>query len=270
MKKKQSEVINGSYINDGWEGQLLRNTNILSSAWSIQEIFRMLYAKKVIHENENINKVLDIGCSDGVFMQVYAGLARDFGHKTLEYVGVDMRQSALDKLDEIKEGFGKAQADLISTAVVDYTDKDDVKAFIKEYGKFDCVIAFEVIEHFDRSLADNFLKYINKSLNDEGLLIISTPVHHIEGEEMYYGDSHAHEFMYNDLLEVVGQEFEILHVVGNHGKAKSLKAKLKGTEFESTYKRLLKETKMNNYVNSLFLMLYPELCEGVIIVGKKR
>jgi SAM-dependent methyltransferase len=48
-----------------------------------------------------------------------------------------------------------------------------------EYGyesKFDAVVSFETIEHMDEAAGDEFLKKIKKSLKQNGILIMSTPI----------------------------------------------------------------------------------------------
>lgn len=124
MSKKQ--IVEDCYINDGWEGLIEKSTNMFSSSWTFQELLRMLYGK-AITDSVDGKKVLDIGGSDGMFLYTYQKMARGFGNKILYYVNVDMRQDALDKLNEKRDSkfYGPSQSKSIFTENINFLNNAD-------------------------------------------------------------------------------------------------------------------------------------------------
>lgn len=271
--KSKAIIKKGCYLNDGWENTLLTSPNLLSSKWMIETIFRFLIAKSYFETIEKgKNKILDIGCSDGAFLQIYEKLARGPSNKKLKYLGVDMRGEALDKLQEyVKNNFNENVQKRIRTENINFIDKKQVIALKKKYKQFDCILALEIIEHVERDKGVIFIDNCSTMLADRGSLILSTPIHQKAGEELYYPCSHPYEYEYDELKHMLNDKFEIVQMLSGRTKANLLKNELKHhPEVYKFYKQLIKSTKQGSWINSLFATQFPRISENIIFICKKR
>jgi 2-polyprenyl-3-methyl-5-hydroxy-6-metoxy-1,4-benzoquinol methylase len=273
-QQKEAEVINGSYAKDGSE-MILKGANILSSSSSVAYSHRLLIATKylnLVSTKENIAKVLDIGCSNGGLLQMQQTLARDFNTKTLHYVGVDIREKPLLELRRFSDAvLSERQRKMVFEKMGDICDIEFVKSIYKEHGKFDFVSAMEVIEHIPVECVSKFLKNIFRLLNDNGTLVVSTPIHFKE-EPMFYPSDHVKEYTRNEMREMLEEYFEIESEIGCFVDSKILKQILKsGSESVwNLYKSLTDTTKMNSIINNIFGMAYPTSCKSMIFVCKRN
>ena len=258
-------------LNDGFEHADMRKVvNLLSSSWNVADLTRMMYASKFINMigKDTVN-VLDIGCSSDRLLQVQQTMTRSPGTKKIKYVGVDMRESSLKKvLSFAKENLSKEAAERVSTETSNITEQSECKYLLKKYGKFDVIALFEVFEHLPNGSQKNVLKYIDKLLDENGVLLLSTPVHYVE-EDMYWPNDHEKEFMFEELKQILSEQFEITNVCGNHVDANKLKQMLNGRDKE-IYNQLLKVSKNGVWLNEIFGSVYKECCKGCIFVCKKR
>ncbi len=101
--------------------------------------------------SENRGKILDIGCSTGLFLKI----ARDTGW---EVYGNDVDE---DKIKYAKENYG---LDVQCRELTETKFPDDY---------FDVVTLFDSLEHMTEPL--NTLKEISRILNRNGILLLSTP-----------------------------------------------------------------------------------------------
>ena len=108
--------------------------------------------EKVLKEG---NSLLDIGCSNGRFMQI---LQKKFQDKRLKLQGIDFSKSEI--IEAKKFGLDVRQMNI----------EDGIKFGDK---KFDAVYAGEIIEHLYNP--DFFLSESNRILKNGGYLIFSTP-----------------------------------------------------------------------------------------------
>lgn len=260
-------------LNDGFEHTDIRKVvNLVSSNWNVADLTRFMYGSKIINSiAKDEVKVLDIGCSSGRLLQVQQCFARTPGTKKIQYVGVDMRESSLKKVRNFAdENLSKEARERVFTESLNITEQGDCKELIKRYGKFDVVVLFEVFEHLPAGEQEKTLKYISKLLNDNGILILSTPVHFVE-ESMYWPDDHEKEFMYEELKELLEQYFVIVYSCGNHIDANKLKKRLKEEpETYELYKDLLNKSKNGVWLNEIFGTKYQDCCKGHIFTCKKK
>lgn len=101
--------------------------------------------------SENRGKILDIGCSTGLFLKI----ARDVDW---EVYGNDIDE---DKIKYAKENYG---LDVQCRELIETKFPDDY---------FDVVTLFDSLEHMTEPL--NTLKEISRILNQNGILLLSTP-----------------------------------------------------------------------------------------------
>ena len=113
---------------------------------------RYLWSAVKIKEGD---RVLDIACGVGYGSKILAKCS-----KTKEVIAVDRSKKAIN---QAKKYFWHKK--------IKYISKDIFKSDLE--GKFDFICSFETLEH----LRDDkgFLKKLRQLLNDEGLLLISTP-----------------------------------------------------------------------------------------------
>ena len=145
--------------------------------------FRWGFASNFINKDTT---VLDVGC--GQEMPMIKCLGRSVGTLPKHIVGVD--------LNKIKKPFKSKW----STIIDEFNVITDWKKLLRKFGKFDVITNFEVIEHMQKSHGNTLLKAFYKLLNDNGILIISTPVYN--GRRM--AANHIHEYEEKELSD----EFE--------------------------------------------------------------
>ena len=131
--------------------------------------------------------VLDAACGSGYGSALLAGSAA-------QVTGVDI---ALDAVEYARLHYasGKAQ----------FTQADCLKLPFPS-GRFDLVVAFEIVEHLQD--ADGFLCELRRVLSPSGLAIISTP------NRLYYTEDrgavnpfHEREFSYSEFAELMSRTF---------------------------------------------------------------
>ncbi len=150
-----------------------------------------------------VKNVLDVGCGPG-FDAVF------FRENGLNVDACDVSKKAIEYAKKENPGPKYFQWD---------TEKEPMKA------KFDGIYSFEVIEHvFDY---DSFLSNLNKSLNDGGILVLSTPnvlaprnrIKLMLGNDYWFADKyHVHFFSPHTMrVALERNRFEILELT-SHGK----------------------------------------------------
>ena len=150
-------------------------------------------------------KILDIGCGAGT-IDFY------FANKGYEITGIDISDRAISSSIETAKKLGLKN---VSFRVVDFP-KDKVT------GKFDFVIFSEVIEHLeDDKIA---LTEINKLLNPQGILFLSTPsinapLHRLGLTKKFDKEvGHLRRYEKKQLLNILESAgFKVLEIKKNEG-----------------------------------------------------
>ena len=157
---------------------------------------RYLCRKKLIKDtlnNVNPEKTLEIGFGNG---ELITSLSRKYNVK-----GIDFSKEAFLRLDEITKKKGM-------NLDIENASSEDL---IKRNESFDCVMAFEVLEHIEEDM--NELKKWNTLLKEKGYLLISVPAHMKMwgGNDDYAG--HLRRYERKELSQkVVDAGFEVLFI----------------------------------------------------------
>jgi len=132
--------------------------------------------------------IIDLGCGTGDDLLFYAAE----GYSNVYGVDVSSSQVAITK-----------------NHPVTVLEGDMFEVLKKSEDKFDCVSAFDVIEHLTKDEVIEFLETVFSSLNDKGDLILRTPnASSLFASELRYGDF-THELAFTPyvlagLLKMVG------------------------------------------------------------------
>jgi SAM-dependent methyltransferase len=134
-------------------------------------------------------EVLDAGCGVGY------GLALLAERDPARLVGVDVAAEALERA-------GGAPAELVQA---------DLRELPLESDSFDVVVCFEVIEHVEGH--ERVLDELRRVLRPGGTLLISSP-----NRDVYAPGNphHVHEFLPDELREVLAMRFDHVALYGQH------------------------------------------------------
>ncbi|MFH1224991.1 MAG: class I SAM-dependent methyltransferase [Candidatus Diapherotrites archaeon] len=152
----------------------------------IEYLARIEFVKKIV-EKTGAKKVLDAGCGDGRFIY-------EMKNKGIELVGVDFSEKAI--------GFAKAfnpEAKFIACDLKNLQFKRE----------FDCAVCIETFEHIGSADLQTVLKKLNKSLKDNGVLVLTVPT---LSQELPNG--HYQHFSEESLIKTFGGEFEVAAIYG--------------------------------------------------------
>ena len=129
--------------------------NLLNSPRHLLFSFsRYKFAARLIGEFPKVN-VLELGCNEGLGTLL---LAEDSHNVT----GVDFDEDAIQ--------WAKSNLEKKDNIVFKYDD------FLgKTYGKYDVVVALDVVEHIPKEREIDFFRTVVSNLNDDGYSIIGTP-----------------------------------------------------------------------------------------------
>lgn len=137
---------------------------------------RAILARQKIKNN---NKVLDIGCGDGI----YSGIFYSIKARKVDAIDIDGVS-----IKHAQKYYSKKNVKFINAGVQDW---------LKTKRKYDAIFMFAVIEHFEPQEGLKILKSIKKSLNKDGVFFGSTPMFKDEGA---YNFEHKNEFHSKEAL----------------------------------------------------------------------
>tara|TARA_B100000073_G_C23579931_1_gene511802 strand:+ start:108 stop:743 length:636 start_codon:yes stop_codon:yes gene_type:complete len=126
------------------------NNNTVHHKYLIKSIEKILK-----NQDTTSSELLDIGCGNGF-------LTKNISKYFKSTIGIDLSDTGIE------------QAQKFSNEKLQFK-KISLDQMIKEGKRFKFISSFEVIEH--QYLPDDFLNQINKILEDDGKLLISTPYH---------------------------------------------------------------------------------------------
>lgn len=197
----------------------------------IVERKRLKYFKKYLNRNDQKINILDIGCGLGYFLNLCDGI----GWQTF---GVDISTYAIAYAGK----YTKAKLDIINI-------KNDKLPYENDF--FDVITCFDVVEHLEN---DNIIfKEINRVLNKEGLLIISTP----DGKSPYdREETHINIYTKNELaIELEQHNFKILNLFENRGYTERIIP--------------LRRFRFFNWLNQRLCDIFGRYVREVVIIAKK-
>jgi 2-polyprenyl-3-methyl-5-hydroxy-6-metoxy-1,4-benzoquinol methylase len=132
-------------------------------------------------------RVMDVGCSEGLGTVILAEAAR-------ECVGVDLDADAI--------------AHAARTLATDTLSFHCADALEKPFGEFDAITSFDVIEHIFPDNADRFVSVLAESLSDDGLLIVGTPnITSDQYASVHTRAGHVNLYSMERLREALAQHF---------------------------------------------------------------
>ncbi len=144
-----------------------------------------------IRDNVMGNKVLDIGCSQGIGPILLGRLGK-------QVTGVDISQKAVDEANKALE---KEESTVKENV---HFKKSDFLAYDANKEQFDTITITEVLEHLVNP--EDFIEKAKDLLVDNGTLIITVPFginDHIDHKKTYY---------FHDLYQMLYRDFDIKDV----------------------------------------------------------
>jgi len=150
--QKEGNVMLGPHTSFQWNNS---RRHLLFTAARYK--FAMKMIGNIYEPNEKL--ILDLGCSDGFGTYYVAEFAK--------YVlGIDFDQEAISF----------AQAEKNSTFPKDVKVEFKLDNFLnKQYGSFDGVVSFDVIEHIYPEHESDFMSTVLMNLKDSGTFVLGTP-----------------------------------------------------------------------------------------------
>lgn len=215
----------------------------------IAHCLRWNYVLKVMKRGMS---VLDLGCGDGMLSQVlYANK-----YKPKLYVGLDIRQSMVEKMMKRPANFSKIGiCNDIRTGTIGHAD-GNFKGF------FDLVVCFELIEHFEEKYLDHVLQEIGLVLKPStGLLMLSTPNY----DGVHKAGNHIHEYTERELEEAFRENYYVIEKkIGTFASQKDIVPAMSVYE-RSVFERL-RPWMDSNILSVIFASLHPSQSRNILWV----
>ena len=159
--------------------------------------------EKVLKYLKDGQKILEIGCNKGYGLYFIAN-----NLPNPQVVGADINKEFIE--------FCRRTWNLknLEFEITDILNPKDVGEIKKEYGKFDAVLCFEVLEHIPPNKTTDFLRNIRQLIEEDGLLFLSTPNKRVYDIDAYTED-HINEMEYEVLTELLEKnDFKIISTFG--------------------------------------------------------
>ena len=133
--------------------------------------------------------VVDIASGEGYGTNILA-------KEALSIIGFDISKDAVENASR------KYVRDNLRYAV------GDVAQIPLEDNSVDVIVSFETIEHVDENKQKKFLKEAKRILNQDGILVISTPNKKIYSDKYnYHNEYHIKEFYRQEFIDFIQEEF---------------------------------------------------------------
>lgn len=250
---------------------LFYNIN-LASTWEVYYYLRFAQIAKLYQSLPKLaNRILDIGCSTGKFIRFYQEHFRSPSFKNPDYTGIDYNQKFISKAINWLETH-KTRQFYSSTKFVKADITNDL--IWDSIGKYDCILALEVLEHIDKTSEQFVVNNLYSKLDDNGLCFISTPVHYKDSEPIFRktADVHDREYTYQEFTQLVQSKFRVIDTFGCSMEASDFRKMLKSTE-SGKYYSLYQEFRERHIPSSILIPIFDILLnknpEQLVLVCRK-
>lgn len=217
----------------------------------------------IVKEAKIGESIVDFGCGVGNLLEV---LYRNM-FKQKEYIGIDIRKSAINKAIEKYANIPWAHfyvADLV---------KNDF-----DFSKFnaDKVCAFEVLEHVGKQNAHAFLKNFKACGKTDATYYLSTPnydprvgaaAHHTYDS----GDGRGvavQEFTHEELEGILSQHFDIVKKFGTFASARDYKPLM--SDWQLKMFETLKDYYDTHLLSNIMAPMFPDVSRNTLWVLKRK
>ena len=180
-----------------------------SNTYYVGQLIKLGQISEIFLRKVRGNRILDLGCGWANFIKFYGMKYRGPGFRNPIYLGVDNNQAYINRnrqwLHKIVGG------KLAQSIVFVRSNLEDGHLWSKlgSMEKFNMILACEIIEHLDAR--DLFLKRCCDIMDDNSVLVISTPVHRKPNEEVFRINKIFHDFEYyeKDFYQAVEKYFVV-------------------------------------------------------------
>lgn len=210
-----------------FSAQLNENYNFASS-YGIEQIIKLCQISVIFLKEVHGNKILDLGCGGASFIKFYVKRYRGPGFKEPLYLGIDINKKYIDQNNEwLSKVGGRKFAKTAKFIKADIENENFWNKLAINKVKANMVIASEIVEHLDDR--DLFLKRCYDVVADDGILVISTPVHRNQDEGIFERNKIFHEFEYycEDFFQAIRKHFIVCSSFGSLIKTEEFKMKLR-------------------------------------------
>jgi 2-polyprenyl-3-methyl-5-hydroxy-6-metoxy-1,4-benzoquinol methylase len=205
--------------------------------------FRWSFVGRFIDFN---SEILDVGCADAPLARIlYVNK-----YKPKKYVGIDLRQSELDKASKFCTNF-----------LMHFYKKDVTEPF--DVGKFDVVCCFEVAEHIPPDKLPGLLENLANSLKPGGICLFSTPCY----DGVHQAGNHIKEYTYDEIKHALSTIFSICGAYGTFISQKDLKQDMQPYEMQ-----MFKDLSLyydSNALSAIFAPMHPSKARNCLWVLRK-
>lgn len=163
------------------------------------------------HTGKKVIRILDVGCSDATLFGFIKHNFKFQEAKKIEYVGVDVRASALQNA---KDKYGNE----IELVQMDLNDSTLCERFNEQ--EFDVISAQQVLEHIGEEDAIQMIKSCHKLLSQFGRLILSAPNPRKHLGEQFISTKttgefsqhmHVYEFTFHEIAKILDEQGFAIH-----------------------------------------------------------
>jgi 2-polyprenyl-3-methyl-5-hydroxy-6-metoxy-1,4-benzoquinol methylase len=234
------------------------------SSWETSIIFRYLIATNSIYKYiKKINiRILDVGGSVGNFINFFTRFYQTPARKKIDkYTNVELDDNFIKVFNKKFDDEKFKNYEIIK--------KDLTNIDVKFDNKYDVIICMEILEHLGKESAKQMLKVLYNNLNDNGIIVISSPNPKKEnGQNFIWPENHIYEFTLDEMKNLLYENnLCILNIFGWCGKANNMKKKFNDIQ-DFLYNKFNKAFG-SGMSTSLIATLYPELAECYIFICKK-
>lgn len=200
-------------------------------------------------------RILDIGCGRELPLAKTLYSSR---YIPQAYLGVDVGPIEQAAIDTVR---GSGKFPLCTLAHTDIT-----KLPIDDYGQFNWVISFEVLEHVEPFHMLTILRTIHRLASDDAFILISTPCWNMRD----CAANHVNEIRYEVLGSIFEREgFRIQEQYGTFASIRDYDHALNELALIPVFERL-RAYYDTNYLSTIFAPLFPQYSRNVLWVIRKN